>query len=770
MKWLWLVVVPACSLSAQRCDSEATFDGPLAITKGGTYTGNWQSTDSKVPAVMILTTEPVTILNSRLKGPGFLLTSYRPQAFYPAVSLVVQGTCFAGTNPNLAGMSKLGAMDIFQPVNLLVESCDFESTGIAVNVDGYRGDRRSGQTIKILKNRFHNIDSRTSDGNGGYQIPQNDDNNFSHGVLLNQVQGVPGIEVAWNQIVNEPDQSWVGDSINIYKSSGTVDSPIQVHDNYIQGGYAYPVGNAGLIHYSGSAIITDGSTGETNPDLATSFVTIHDNQGVSLGNAGFAIADGHHIEMYSNRLVSGGQLSDGTNITVEYGNGIEQFNNYHSSSDVFGGNSIHDNFSGYRRQRNGNWERADYYFSVPPAVSADNSSLAPTTAAAPTLTDEANELLLWKEKLIANAITLGSTLVPPAVSGSVQILSGNNQVGVPKATLPAQLVARVVNPSGSPVPGVNVSFMVATGNATASKHFTVTDENGLAKSAIILGIAPAAVKVNVIAAGYTGAKFSLWITQPPSIIIGIAGVGGSVPAVKTVSQRGLISIYGQGFLPTGATGRRVLASELVNGGLPTVLLSDCVEVGGQRAAMLDVFPTQINAQVPTVTGASTSVGVLTNCGTPAETASAPQTVAVSMASPEFLYFQTNANGTNPVVLVNAITGALVGPSNILSGVLTPARAGDVLTAYGTGFGAVTPPLATGQIPHGMASAVGLVSVSIGGVALATSDILYAGAAPGQVIDQLNFRVPAGVAAGNQPIVISVEGVNSPPNAFVAIQP
>jgi hypothetical protein len=106
MRWFCLVVLAGISsVWAQHCDSEATFDGPLAITKGDTYSGNWQSMDRSVPAVMILTTEPVTILNSRLKGPGFLLTSYRPQAFYPAVNLIVQGTCFIGTNPNVADAS-----------------------------------------------------------------------------------------------------------------------------------------------------------------------------------------------------------------------------------------------------------------------------------------------------------------------------------------------------------------------------------------------------------------------------------------------------------------------------------------------------------------------------------------------------------------------------------------------------------------------------------------------------------------------------------------
>jgi uncharacterized protein (TIGR03437 family) len=200
-----------------------------------------------------------------------------------------------------------------------------------------------------------------------------------------------------------------------------------------------------------------------------------------------------------------------------------------------------------------------------------------------------------------------------------------------------------------------------------------------------------------------------------------------------------------------------------------MLLGVCVNVGGQRAAMLDVYPTQINAQVPAVTGSNVSVSVLTNCGTPVQTASVPQTVAVTAASPEFLYFQGNANGMNPVVLVNATTGALVGPSNILNGILTPAHVGDVLTTYGTGFGPLTPPVATGQFPQSIASAVGPVSVTIGGVLLDSTDILYAGAAPTQIIDQLNFRVPAGVAAGNQPMIITIAGVSSPPNAFVAVQ-
>ncbi|MGC2402140.1 MAG: chitobiase/beta-hexosaminidase C-terminal domain-containing protein, partial [Acidobacteriaceae bacterium] len=47
--------------------------GSLVITQGGTYTGNWQSTDAKTPAVTIATTQPVVIENAHLRSAGDLI-------------------------------------------------------------------------------------------------------------------------------------------------------------------------------------------------------------------------------------------------------------------------------------------------------------------------------------------------------------------------------------------------------------------------------------------------------------------------------------------------------------------------------------------------------------------------------------------------------------------------------------------------------------------------------------------------------------------------
>jgi uncharacterized protein (TIGR03437 family) len=413
-------------------------------------------------------------------------------------------------------------------------------------------------------------------------------------------------------------------------------------------------------------------------------------------------------------------------------------------------------------------------FAGSATVTTDNSGFA--TAPAFTANAVAGSYAVTASAPGVGALAVFNLTNSAGAPAAVAATQGSGQIAAISTAFATVLKATVEDAGGNGVPGTTVTFAAPGSGASgtfAGSAAVQTDTSGVATAPVFTanGITGSYSVTASVAGVSAPASFALTntVAGPTIAVGGIAGAGGSVPPVHTLSQGALISIYGTGFLPAGTTGRRVSPSEYVNGALPTALLGVCVDVSGQRAAMLDVYPTQINAQVPAVTGASAAVRVLTNCGTPTETASAPQTAAVSAASPEFLYFQLNANGTNPVALVNAVTGALVGPSNILNGVLTPARAGDILTAYGTGFGALTPAVATGRIPQGTASTVGPVSVTIGGVALAAWDILYSGAAPGQIIDQLNFRVPANVAAGNQPIVISIAGINSPPNAFVAIQ-
>jgi uncharacterized protein (TIGR03437 family) len=207
--------------------------------------------------------------------------------------------------------------------------------------------------------------------------------------------------------------------------------------------------------------------------------------------------------------------------------------------------------------------------------------------------------------------------------------------------------------------------------------------------------------------------------------------------------------------------------------LPTTLLGVCVSVEGVSAPLLDVFPGQINAVTPNVTlpqgeqPSMVEVIVTTGCGTPQPIQSMPQSVIVAASAPEFFYFAHNANGQNPVAAVNSLSGAHMGPAT-LGPSFTPAHPGDLVTIYASGFGATNPGIAPGAIASGAAQVTSTAKVTLGSMTLAPSDVLYAGAAPGELISQLNIRIPSGTPAGNQPLQIVIGGIASPPGAFLAI--
>jgi uncharacterized protein (TIGR03437 family) len=55
------------------------------------------------------------------------------------------------------------------------------------------------------------------------------------------------------------------------------------------------------------------------------------------------------------------------------------------------------------------------------------------------------------------------------------------------------------------------------------------------------------------------------------------------------------------------------------------------------------------------------------------------------------------------------------------------------------------------------------------VTLSKSEILYVGVSQFAGLYQVNLEVPAGVATGSQPLVITVGGVASPANAFITVE-
>ena len=99
-------------------------------------------------------------------------------------------------------------------------------------------------------------------------------------------------------------------------------------------------------------------------------------------------------------------------------------------------------------------------------------------------------------------------------------------------------------------------------------------------------------------------------------------------------------------------------------------------------------------------------------------------------------------------------GNLIGPGN-------PAHAGDVITIYCTGLGAVSPAVGDGAVTPDapLTNTVNGVTVTIGGQQAA---VMFAGLTPGFAgLYQINATVPDGVSPGDQvPTQINLAGQSS----------
>ena len=89
---------------------------------------------------------------------------------------------------------------------------------------------------------------------------------------------------------------------------------------------------------------------------------------------------------------------------------------------------------------------------------------------------------------------------------TLEIVSGDDQEGLPGAALDKAFVVEVRNQSDKPLPEVQVTFSVTNGGGTLSATSVTTDANGRAESTLMLGPNPGTNTVTVSVAGITQAE------------------------------------------------------------------------------------------------------------------------------------------------------------------------------------------------------------------------------------------------------------------------
>ena len=232
------------------------------------------------------------------------------------------------------------------------------------------------------------------------------------------------------------------------------------------------------------------------------------------------------------------------------------------------------------------------------------------------------------------------------------------------------------------------------------------------------------------------------------------GVLNAASFGPTVSPGSWATIVGQNFSAFPPPGRSWMPQDIVDGVLPTSLDGVSVEVGGQPAAISFVGPEQINIQVPeNISIGRVSVKVAGPTGL-SESEAVVEPVAPAL-------FTIRASKQDMVVAQHA-NGLPVGrPDQIPGG--TPARAGEVIVLYGTGFGATEPARPSGRLIDPAPLAASFVTRI--GETVTASDF---GGIIGPGLYQFNIRVPVNIT-GDQPVSIETAGIRSRPGTMMAFQ-
>lgn len=243
----------------------------------------------------------------------------------------------------------------------------------------------------------------------------------------------------------------------------------------------------------------------------------------------------------------------------------------------------------------------------------------------------------------------------------------------------------------------------------------------------------------------------------PTPSIASSGVVNAASFQSTVAPGGWVTVQGTNLANSS---RSWTGDDFEGRTLPTKLDGVSVTIDGKAAYVGYISPTQINVLAP-ADGALGPVAVqVTNNGVTSTTG----TAQLQTASPAFFLW------SGKYAVATRSDYSLVAPANLFENVKTvPAKPGDVIILWGTGFGATTPAVDPGVLPpsDALAYVANPVTITIAGV---NAPVVGAALAPGNAgLYQIAVQIPSSVANGDQLIVAQVTGLQSPSNVLLSVQ-
>jgi uncharacterized protein (TIGR03437 family) len=328
-----------------------------------------------------------------------------------------------------------------------------------------------------------------------------------------------------------------------------------------------------------------------------------------------------------------------------------------------------------------------------------------------------------------------------------QLISFNFDCTVNQGVADGGLAFQLIDQYGVPVSGASIQWTVTAGGGKVLTGPTNTDSQtepyGIGFATVTCGSSPGAQEF-VARAGGLQVAFDGFARISPTISANGAVDAASFQVGQGVAPGSYISLFGRGLSDTIDTAKTAaLPLGIDNVSVSFDVASANLSLPGR---LYYVSPTQVNLQVPWELNGQSSAQIKV---TVEDSQGALYTLPLAQYSPAFF-----------------IAGTYLAARDTAGNVITashPAIRGQSVQLYANGLGPVDNQPATGELaqpsPH-LSHTLVKPTVTIGGQ---PAEVQFSGLAPYfSGLYQVNAVVPAGIAAGVQKVVLSINGIESPP--------
>lgn len=338
-------------------------------------------------------------------------------------------------------------------------------------------------------------------------------------------------------------------------------------------------------------------------------------------------------------------------------------------------------------------------------------------------------------------------IAPPGLSPSSTLLYFAGKAG---GSVPTQILT--ISSAGAPI-AFTVAATTASGGSwlgvgtsSATTPTSVSINVNNSPTALSAGTYKGTITITPTSPGYSPVTVAVTLvltaTVPAAPAITVVQNGASNLQDSGVVADSYLTIKGTNLASTTDTWN----NSIVGGQLPTVLDGVTVSFSGTPGYISYISPTQINVLVPAVALGTTSIQVTNNGAI-----GSSSTVGTAQYDPAFFFFSGSTQ-----VIATRLDYSYAAKNGTIPGLATvPAKPGDVVILWGTGFGVTSPITLPGVVtPSDKTYSTSTpVTVTINNV---PATVYGAALAPGYAgLYQVAIQVPASLANGDWPIVATI---------------